>query len=316
MVLLVLAGGRRTFRAQVLLPPTGLEVVTNPFQLPRSWLGAPRIQLTVQQPVDTSSLINIALLNDRNDVVLSYYKETWRQTGRWNEGGESGRWDEQDSEIATEFRPGSTGQFRLRLSLEDYLSIAKGGANPSPQPGLLPVNVEIYANTLHQELLLATSVFLLIGVIFYLWFEYAPKRSLRRFSLEESNISQAMVCPHQALVEVKCTVRYEKTDESNFSRPKAPVFCGLNLHITNAWGETVLERCKTVRLQSFQIDEDDQGFRAQHRLYLISKTTQRLSFRVQAPESLAAGSIELERLTLILTELPKTCKPVTQLELV
>ena len=107
-------------------------MLTSPFQLNRGWFGAPRIQLTVRQPIDTSSAVNIELLNENSDVVLSYYKDTWRQTGTWYEGGESGTWDEQDSEISTEFRPGSTGQFRLRLSLEDYLSITNSGGDSRP----------------------------------------------------------------------------------------------------------------------------------------------------------------------------------------
>ena len=107
-------------------------MLTTPFELTRGWFGAPKVQLTVRQPINTSSAINAELLDDENNVVLSYYKDTWRQTGTWSEGGESGTWDEQDSEISTEFRPGSTGQFRLRLSLEDYLTIANRGGEPKP----------------------------------------------------------------------------------------------------------------------------------------------------------------------------------------
>ena len=58
--------------------------------------------------------------------------------------------------------------------------------SPSPigvvsptRTGVLPVVVEIYANTLNLGLLVSTCFFLLVYTWFYQWFEYASKRSVR-----------------------------------------------------------------------------------------------------------------------------------------
>ena len=315
-LLLVVSGGRRTFREQVQLPASGQEMLTTSFQLNRSWFGAPRVQVSVRQPIDTSSVINIALLDDKNDVVLSYYKDTWRQTGTWYEDGESGTWDEQDSEITTEFRPVSKGLFRLRLSLDDYLSIAEGGANSSSQTGVLPVVVEIYANTLNPGLLVTTSVLLLMGIGFYWWFEYAPKQRIRKVSRNESILTEAMLCSSQALIEVKWSARYEQPDEPVGQLPSAPVHCPLTLKVTDAWGTSLLDRRESLLLNAFQVEEDEQGFRGEQRLYLRLETSRRLSVRLEVPERLARGSIELERLALTLTELTQPLRPVTREEFV
>ena len=287
-------------------------MLTSPFQLNRGWFGAPRIQLTVRQPIDTSSAVNIELLNDNSDVVLSYYKDTWRQTGTWYEGGESGTWDEQDSEISTEFRPGSTGQFRLRLSLEDYLSITNSGGDSRARQGVLPVVVEIYSNTLNPGLLVTTSFFLLLGIGFYLWFEYAPKQFVGRVTREESVLTAAMLCGDQALIKLSWSARYEEPDESVLDSPKGQVACPFNLRITDAWGAALLMKQESFHLDSFQIDEDEQGFRGEQTIYLRLKTTRRLTVRVEVPDRLERGAIELERLSLDLTELTKTMKPVPE----
>ena len=287
-------------------------MLTSPFKLNRGWFGAPRIQLTVRQPIDTSSAINVELLNINSDVVLSYYKDTWRQTGTWYEDGQSGTWDEQDSEISTEFRPGSTGQFRLRLSLEDYLTIAKGGVNSRPQQGVLPVVVEIYSNTFNPGLLVTTSFFLLLGIGFYLWFEYASKQSVSRVTREESVLTAAILCGDQALIKLSWSARYEEPDESILDSPKGQVDCPFNLRITDAWGTALLMRRESLHLDTFQIDEDEQGFRGEQSIYLRLKTTRRLTVRVEVPDRLERGALELERLSLDLTELTKTMKPVTE----
>ena len=310
-LLLVLSGGRRTFRGLLPLPASGQAVLTTPFELTRGWFGAPKVQLTVRQPINTSSAINAELLDDKNNVVLSYYKDTWRQTGTWSEGGESGTWDEQDSEISTEFRPGSTGQFRLRLSLEDYLTIANRGGEPKPRTGVLPVVVEIYANTLNPGLLVSTCFFLLVGIGFYLWFEYASKRSVSRVTRQESTLMAAIRCPAQALIKLTWSARYEEPDKSVLASPVGRVVCPLNLGITDAWGTALLQRQKSFHLEEFQIEEDERGFKGSQTIYLRLKASRRLSVRVEVPNRLERGAIELERLSLTLTELTKTIQPVT-----
>ena len=69
---------------------------------------------------------------------------------------------------------------------------------------------------------------------------------------------------------------------------------------------------ESFHLDSFQIDEDEQGFRGEQTIYLRLKTTRRLTVRVEVPDRLERGAIELERLSLDLTELTKTMTPVPE----
>ncbi|MGB1775662.1 MAG: hypothetical protein ACPHGV_04955 [Synechococcus sp.] len=308
-LLLVAAGGNRSFRGEVSLPSSGREMVTSPFQLKQGWLGAPRIALKVRQPINTSSLVNVELLNDQNQVVLSFYKDTWRDAGTWYEGGESGRWDEQDTDLTTEFRPGQTGQFRLRLSLEDFIA-SSSSATPQTSPAgrTLPVLVEIYTNTLDAGLLVGTFVVLLMGSGIFCWYEYAPKRVLRSFTRTETSLALAESFPDQATLKVSFGARYEQPDHPVQTLPatRSSFFCRVSLSITDAWGATLWARPETVQLNAFQIGEDDRGFRGEQAVYFRLKSAKRLRIRVEVPEDLEGRVIELERLQLTVTELTKT----------
>ena len=177
---------------------------------------------------------------------------------------------------------------------------------------MLPVVVEIYSNTLNPGLLVTTSFFLLLGIGFYLWFEYAPKQFVGRVTREESVLTAAMLCGDQALIKLSWSARYEEPDESVLDSPKGQVACPFNLRITDAWGASLLMKQESFHLDSFQIDEDEQGFRGEQTIYLRLKTTRRLTVRVEVPDRLERGAIELERLSLDLTELTKTMKPVPE----
>ena len=61
-ILLLAAGGNRSFREEVTLSSTNREKETSPFQLSQGWFGAPRIALGVRQPINSSSVVNVELL--------------------------------------------------------------------------------------------------------------------------------------------------------------------------------------------------------------------------------------------------------------
>ncbi len=317
-LLLIAAGGNRSFRGEVFLPATGEAMRTTPFKLNQGWFGAPRIALKVRQPINTSSLINVELLNDQDQVVLSFHKDTWRESGTWSEGGESGSWDEQDTDLNTEFRPGQDGTFRLRLSLEDYINSRSYAARQVTAPGSnLPVLVEIYTNTLDPGLLVGTSVVLLLGFGIYWWYEYAPKRVLRSFTRNETNLALTESFPDQAMLKVTFGARYEEPDYpvQTRSQSQTSFFCPVSLSITDAWGNNLVVRRESLLLNAFQIGEDDQGFRGEQSLYFKLKTTRRLRCRIEVPEQLDRGVIELERLSLTVTELTRTMGAKTMEEL-
>ena len=317
-ILLLAAGGNRSFREEVTLSSTNREKETSPFQLSQGWFGAPRIALGVRQPINSSSVVNVELLNDENQVVLSYYKDTWRDTGTWSEGGESGSWDEQDTDLTTEFRPGETGQFRLRLSLEDFVRSGSSVAGQTTAPfSTLPVLVEIHTNTFDPGLLVETTVVLLLGSGIFCWYEFAPKRVLRSSTRNETSLALAESFPQQAIVKVQFSARYEEPDDPVQTLPafRTRFFCQVSLSITDAWGRTLLARPESVQLNAFQIGEDEQGFRGEHAIYLRLKTARRLRVRIEVPEQLERGVVELERLGLTVTELTKTMSKRTPEEL-
>ena len=121
-----------------------------------------------------------------------------------------------------------------------------------------------------------------------------------------------MLCGDQALIKLSWSARYEEPDESVLDSPTGPVDCPFRLRITDAWGAALLRKQESCLLDSFQIDEDEQGFRGEQSIYLRLKTTRRLTVRIEVPDRLERGAIELERLSLDLMELSKTLQPVTE----
>lgn len=113
-----------------------------------------------RQPDNTSSVVNVELLNDSNQVVLSYSTGTWSESGIWCESGESGYWREQATTLMSEFRPVQTGQFRLRLSLEDLI-ISRRSANALLMPAKSTVGVvaEVYTNAFNPGLRFESVLF-------------------------------------------------------------------------------------------------------------------------------------------------------------
>ena len=228
--LLVTSGGNRSFRSEVTLSSKGQNQLTAPFQLKQGWFGAPRIALRVRQPVNTSSVVNVELLNAQNELALSFYKDTWRETGTWYEGGESGSWDEQDTGLSMEFRPGESATFRLRLSLDDFMTIGGPWAGQTTAPGQsVPILVEIYSNQLNIGLLFGSIFLFLIGFGVYWWYEYAPKRVFRSFTRNETSTALAESFPDEAMLEVRMRARYEGKAEENGFDPDlhAPVLVTL-----------------------------------------------------------------------------------------
>tara|TARA_B100000073_G_scaffold117776_1_gene95262 strand:+ start:2507 stop:3481 length:975 start_codon:yes stop_codon:yes gene_type:complete len=313
--LLVTSGGNRSFRSEVTLSSTGQNQLTAPFQLKQGWFGAPRIALRVRQPVNTSSVVNVELLNEQNEVALSFYKDTWRETGIWSEGGESGTWDEQDTALSTEFRPGESATFRLRLSLDDFMTTGRAGSGQTTAPGqAVPILVEIYSNQLNSGLLFGTIVVLLMGFGVYWWYEYAPKHVLRSFTRNETSTALADSFPDEAMLEVRMRARYEEPDNPSHSASQTAFYCPVSLTISDAWGANLIVRRESLLLNA-ESGEDAKGFRGNHNVYFKLKGTKRLRFRVEVPEQLDRGVIELDNLDLTVTELTRTMSAQTFEEL-
>ena len=313
--LLVTSGGNRSFRSEVTLSSTGQNQLTAPFQLKQGWFGAPRIALRVRQPVNTSSVVNVELLNEQNEVALSFYKDTWRETGTWSEGDESGSWDEQDTGLSTEFRPGESARFRLRLSLDEFMTIGRAGADQTRAPGQsVPILVEIYSNQLNSGLLFGTIAVLLIGFWVYWWYEYAPKRVFRSFTRNETSTALAESFPDEAMLELRMRARYEESANPIRTASQTSFFCPVSLTISDAWGANLIVRRECLLLNA-ESGEDEKGFRGNHDVYFKLKGSKRLRVRVEVPEQLDRGVIELDNLDLTVTELTRTMSARTFEEL-
>ena len=123
----------------------------------------------------------------RRTSCPQFYKDTWRETGTWSEGGETGRWDEQDTDLTTEFRPGQTGQFRLRLSVEDFLRSGSAAPFQTATPTSVFRCWWRFTNTLDAGLLVGTCVVLLLGSGLLAWYDNAPKRVVRSLTMKPAS---------------------------------------------------------------------------------------------------------------------------------
>jgi hypothetical protein len=64
-----------------------------------------QVEAIASLPSNRWMTYEIQLVNARQELLLRAVKESWRESGRWQEAGESGTWDESDTSALLNLRP-------------------------------------------------------------------------------------------------------------------------------------------------------------------------------------------------------------------
>ena len=126
--------------------------LSDPFPLTVGPLGSPLISLQARLPANSSLVLAAELLDPRGAVALQLNQQAWRQSGSWQEQGETGSWEENETEAQLSFRPQRSGSHRLRLTAAELLNEAN-----QPLQTIIEVQVQIRQHSVDAPLLWFTA---------------------------------------------------------------------------------------------------------------------------------------------------------------
>lgn len=86
---------RQLLNERVVVSP-GETIRLPPVQPRQSPIGALRIDATAQSPDNAWVTFEVQVLDNQGNLLASAIKQAWRESGAWQEEGESGTWSEQD----------------------------------------------------------------------------------------------------------------------------------------------------------------------------------------------------------------------------
>ena len=276
-----------------------------PFHLRRGLLGSPLIDLQAQLPVNSSMGLSVELLDQKGNLVLELEKEGWRERGTWVEDGESGTYDESDAAVKLDLRPITDGSHRLRLTLEEF-------SDAAGQPLQPPLELQLLVNnhSVDLPLLLITTGLTVLLVLLFWYSIYCDCRQRCQRRLVDDRVSVRLGACGPGLLRIQVVGRYELPDRLLGRKPEWVSSVRLELRITNAWGEVLLDDQWPLQLNK-KNDEDDTWWIVNSRpIHLFLGKISNLRFWAALPDPLANGC-EIEWIDLLVEDGVTTAWPVT-----
>ena len=306
LLLSALEGPRRL----VMLVPEGPRVLSAGFQLQDGWLGSPRVALTAEIPPNSSIELDVALLDGAGRTVLDLTNDGWRASGAWEEGGESGTWEEDDAGLALALRPGRSESFQLAVQLRDLLDEA---GRPLPNP--VVVRGSVHNHSVDAPLLLFTALNTLAVALVLLQASYGLSRGRWVRRSEEAGVAIRTEAGGPGLLRVAVVARWELPHgDPPLGPPPGPA--ALELRVSDAHGRQRLQHRAMVPVAHRSAD-GDHWLSVRHTLHLRLPERDSYRFRVQLPEAFRADgdAWEIEWLQCTVEDGRMTPWPVTVLPL-
>ena len=124
-----LAGLVSLFLLRPLAATTLQAQVEQPVRLPPitvqpQGIGALRVDVTALLPTNRWVTYEVQLRDQQDQVLASAIKQAWNETGRWQEGGESGTWQEDDLQAGLDVQTAAAEQMTVVLKVLDYTTTA------------------------------------------------------------------------------------------------------------------------------------------------------------------------------------------------
>ncbi|MCT0198683.1 hypothetical protein KQ313_03155 [Synechococcus sp. CS-1325] len=267
-------------------PPQRLLLVTTEEQPARSemftlrdgWLGSPRIALEAELPDNSTVELGVRLLDATGRPVLELFKDGWRESGVWVEGGESGSWQERDTALQLQLRPQASGRFQLEVTLDELL-----GVSGLPLQAPVTLRGTVRNHSVDAGLLLFTAVVSQAIVLCLLAAVYGAARSRRLLRVEEGVAAVRLPLGGPGLLKLVVRARWELPDGATPELPPLAL-APFSLSLSDATGERRLDHQATLAVVKHANDGDHWLTLTQtHHLRLPVPGSYRL--RVTVPEA-------------------------------
>jgi hypothetical protein len=264
--------------------------VSEPFVLEAGPLGSPFLKVRAQLPRNTQITYGVELLDPVGQVVFSLSREGWRETGVWNEEGESGTYDESDSDLPLALRPPHQGVHRLRLRQE-----ALSGSDGRPSNETVVYSVSLARHRVNAPLLWLTSAASLVASTCAWLVMVGPcRRRVVVRSREPRLTLRSDLGP--GLVRLSLQVDYwVKEGQPRKAQPR------LRLRLRDGWGRLRLQESRPIALQD--ATRKERTLLRGHQTLLV-RVPERMSYQLllEVPNSLGPSPDALESVRLTLED--------------
>lgn len=251
---------------------------SEPFDLRDGWLGSPRIALEAEIPDNSTVELGVRLLDEAGRPVLELFKDGWRESGTWAEGGESGSWQERDTTLQLQLRPQTSGRFQLEVTLDELL-----GVSGLPLQAPVTLRGTVRNHSVAAALLLYTAAVSQAIVLCLLAAVYGAARSRRRLRVEEGVAALRLPLGGPGLVKLVVRARWELPDGAK-PEHDPPALAPFSLSLSDGAGQRRLDHQATLKVCRHTNDGDSWLTLTQtHHLRLAEPGSYRL--RVTVPET-------------------------------
>lgn len=223
---------------------------SEPFELRDGWLGSPRLALEAEIPDNSTVVLGARLLDATGRPVLELFKDGWRESGVWAEGGESGSWQEQDTSLQLQLRPQTSGRFQLEVTLDELL-----GVSGLPLQAPVTLRGTVRNHSVAAGLLLFTAAITQAIVLCLLVVVYGAARTRRRLRVEEGVAAVRLPLGGPGLVKLVVRARWELADGT---KPTCdpPALAPFSLSLTDAAGQRRVDHHATLPVVKHTNDGD------------------------------------------------------------
>ena len=261
-----------------------------PFRLDAGWFGSPELELQANLPANSSATLAVDLLDPSGRPVLQFRKDAWRERGVWIEQGEQGSYDERDATALLALRPGSSGAYRLRVQLEEFLD-ARGQSLNQPLNLLLRVRPHAF-----DRGLLVFSSLVSCALLALFWLSvYGGCRRRRWLRVDEPQLVERLELGGTGLIRLRIRARFERGNGA-VHRLTMP----LQLRLSDGWGRCLLRQRTTLQLSSG--GSEGEVWFIHHALWLQLASPRSLRIQVSIEPAQAGPGLELEWLELLVED--------------
>ena len=309
--LLVLAASALEPERRLVIPLSpGQPALSDPFPLYNGPLGSPLISLQARLPANSSLVLAAELLDPWGAVALQLNQQAWRQSGSWQEQGETGSWEEGETESNLSFRPQRSGSYRLRLTAAELLNEAN-----QPLETIIEVQVQIRQHSVDAPLLWLTAGITQAMAWILRTSVYGGRRQRQVRRVSEGRVALRLTAGGAGLVRVQVEARYERPSGGRPPLGRRPT-ARLTLSVAGPCGEPLLEKQQNLATEAHSSD-GDAWLTVRQIIHLRLPRSQSIRVRADLMERLGdgGGPWELEWLQLVIQDGVVSPGPVAALPL-
>lgn len=259
-----------------------------------SLIGALRIDAEAKLPANRWVTYEIQILDPAGKVLTSGLKQAWRETGTWSEEGESGTWDESDTDAGLALKTKDKQAQSIRVAIQ---VLEAGDTAGSDWDGPVDIRLEIHDGSIDiRYLWMGFFGTLAMAIITTVSVGQSGKKVISK-RMEDSDVGdRATLGGAKSLIQVQVMITSDET---------TPRSLRVNLAIRNADGVTIHQKQTSVPVRLVYDDGDLDSGHSKFEDYFVLSPRDSYGFYVEVTPDQS-----IDRTHLVIKEHVKTQKAV------